>query len=73
MLSPHDPKTVWLGGNRLFKSTDRGNTWTASADLTRQVDRATIEIMGVPGDRTMLSKHDGVTAFSTITTYSHGV
>jgi hypothetical protein len=61
---------LWLGGNRLFKSTDRGNTWTASTDLTKQVDRATIEIMGVPGDRTMLSKHDGVTAFSTITAVS---
>jgi hypothetical protein len=70
ILSPHAPSTVWLGGNRLFKSTDRGNTWTASADLTKQVDRATIEIMGVPGDRTMLSKHDGVTAFSTITVVS---
>src|SRR5687767_766778 len=67
MLSPHNPSTVWLGGNRLFKSTDRGNSWTASADVTKQIDRSKIEIMGVPGDRTMLSKHDGVTAFSTIT------
>lgn len=70
IISPHDASTLWLGGNRLFKSTDRGNSWTASSDLTRQVDRATIEIMGVPGDRTMLSKHDGVTAFSTITAVS---
>ena len=70
IISPHNASTLWLGGNRLFKSTDRGNTWTASADLTKQVDRATIEIMGVPGDRTMLSKHDGVTAFSTIVSVS---
>ena len=70
VISPHNASTLWLGGNRLFKSTDRGNTWTASADLTKQVDRTTIEIMGVPGDRTMLSKHDGVTAFSTIVSVS---
>jgi photosystem II stability/assembly factor-like uncharacterized protein len=70
IISPHNASTIWLGGNRLFKSTDRGNTWTASADLTKQVDRATIPIMGVPGDRTMLSKHDGVTAYSTIVSVS---
>ena len=34
MLSPHNPNIVWMGGNRLFRSDDRGNHWTASADLT---------------------------------------
>jgi photosystem II stability/assembly factor-like uncharacterized protein len=65
-LSPHNPGIVWLGGNRLFKSYNRGDTWTASADLTKQIDRNTLAIMGVPGDRSMLSKNDGVTAYSTI-------
>ena len=31
MLSPHNPSIVWLGGNRLFKSYNRGDTWVASA------------------------------------------
>ena len=36
LLSPHDPKTVYFGGNFLFKSTDRGDRWEAiSPDLTR--------------------------------------
>ena len=61
---------VWLGGNRLFKSMNRGDTWWASEDLTRQVDRNRIPMMGVPGDRTMLSKNDGVTAYSTIVSLS---
>jgi photosystem II stability/assembly factor-like uncharacterized protein len=69
-LSPHDPNVIWLGGSRLFKSTNRGDTWVASGDLTRRVDRNTIAIMGVPGDRSMLSKNDGVTAFSTIISLS---
>jgi len=35
MLSPHDPKTLYVGGNFLFKSTDRGDSWTViSPDLT---------------------------------------
>ncbi|MEZ5041074.1 MAG: hypothetical protein R2828_14345 [Saprospiraceae bacterium] len=34
-VSPHDPNTVFFGGNVIFKSTDRGYTWEEiSADLT---------------------------------------
>jgi photosystem II stability/assembly factor-like uncharacterized protein len=36
MLSPHDPNTLYHGGERLFKTTDGGVHWTAiSPDLTR--------------------------------------
>jgi hypothetical protein len=70
LLSPHNPAIVWLGGNRLFKSYNRGDTWVASADLTKRVDRNEIQLMGVPGNLTQLSKNDGVTAYSTITTLS---
>ena len=35
VVSPHDPNTVYFGGNVLFKSTDFGKTWTIiSPDLT---------------------------------------
>jgi photosystem II stability/assembly factor-like uncharacterized protein len=70
MLSPHNPSIVWLGGNRMFKSYNRGDTWVASADLTRQIDRGTVSLMGVPGSRTQLSKNDGVVAYSTIVSLS---
>ena len=70
MLSPHNPSIVWLGGNRLFKSYNRGDTWVASPDLTKQVDRNTVALMGAPGDRTQLSKNDGVVAYSTIISVS---
>ena len=40
-LSPHNPKIVWLGGNRLFKSYNQGDTWVASEDLTKKIDRST--------------------------------
>jgi hypothetical protein len=48
-LSPHNPRVVYTGGDRFFKSMDRGDTWTASADLTKKIDRNTLPIMGVPG------------------------
>ena len=70
MLSPHNPSIVWLGGNRLFKSYNRGDTWIASADLTKQIDRNTVALMGVPGNRTQLSKNDGVVSYSTIVSVS---
>jgi photosystem II stability/assembly factor-like uncharacterized protein len=35
LISPHDPKTVYTGGNYLFKTKDRGQSWTIiSPDLT---------------------------------------
>ena len=34
-ISPHDPATVYFGGNVIFKSTDFGTSWTEiSPDLT---------------------------------------
>jgi photosystem II stability/assembly factor-like uncharacterized protein len=36
LFSPHDPNTLYAGGNVLFKSTNEGQNWQAiSGDLTR--------------------------------------
>jgi photosystem II stability/assembly factor-like uncharacterized protein len=36
VTSPHDPNTIYYGGERVFKTTDAGMHWTAiSGDLTR--------------------------------------
>jgi photosystem II stability/assembly factor-like uncharacterized protein len=69
MLSPHNPGIVWLGGNRLFKSLNRGDTWVASTDLTKQIDRKKVSLMNVPGDR-RLSSDDGVMHYGTIVSVS---
>jgi photosystem II stability/assembly factor-like uncharacterized protein len=70
MLSPHNPSTIYLGGNRLFASSDRGNTWMMSPDLTRNIGRNDRPIMGVDGKAPMASKHDGAAAYSNIVTVS---
>jgi photosystem II stability/assembly factor-like uncharacterized protein len=70
ILSPHNPSTIYLGANRLFKSMDRGNTWVMSEDLTRSVGRNDRPIMGVDGKAPMASKHDGAAAYSNIVTIS---
>ncbi|HEY1381202.1 MAG TPA: hypothetical protein VGF55_30660 [Gemmataceae bacterium] len=36
LISPHNPRTLYYGGNHLFRSTDRGDHWErVSPDLTR--------------------------------------
>ena len=68
VLSPHNPRTLYVGANKLFISRDRGETWTATPDLTRNVDRFKLPIMGMAGDKPMASKHDGAGAYSNIIT-----
>ena len=70
ILSPHDPETIHLGGNRLFTTRNRGMSWTASPDLTRALDRDSLPIMGVLSDSTTLSRNDGVSGYGHITTIS---
>jgi photosystem II stability/assembly factor-like uncharacterized protein len=70
ILSPHDPRTIYLGAERLFRSTTRGDSWSASADLTNNIGRNDKPIMGVPGTAPMASKHDGAASYSNIVTIS---
>ena len=67
-VSRHDSSTVYFGGNRLFISRDTGATWTRTQDLTKDIDRESLSLMGVKGSEDMLSKHDGTAGFSEITT-----
>ena len=68
--SVHNPSVIWLGGNRVFKSYNRGDTWIASPDLTKQYDRNTHTVMGQAGNTTQLSKNDGISNYSTVITVS---
>ncbi len=50
VFSPQDPDVLYACGNKVFKSTDEGNSWTAiSPDLTY----ADPDTMGVSGPLTM--------------------
>jgi photosystem II stability/assembly factor-like uncharacterized protein len=70
-VSAHDHNTIYYGGNYLFKSTDRGDSWTRlSGDLTTGVDRNKLPILGKMPDKNTLSRHDGVEEYPTITTLS---
>ncbi len=69
-LSPHNPSTVLVGGRQLFISRDRGQTWTMSKSLGKNIDlnqRTILEQVyslpscgrGSRGTPCILSRHDG--------------
>jgi photosystem II stability/assembly factor-like uncharacterized protein len=72
LISRHDPATIYLGGNYLMRSRDRGMSWeeVGGFDLTKQIDRDTLEIMGVSGSEPMMSIHDGISTYGNLTVVS---
>lgn len=47
LVSPHDPKQLFFASQRVWRSDNRGDSWTAiSEDLTRNENRFTLPIMG---------------------------
>ena len=47
IISPHSHTRLYFAANRLFRSDDRGDTWKGiSGDLTRQIDRNKLPVMG---------------------------
>jgi hypothetical protein len=47
IISPHAHTRLYFAANKLFRSDDRGDTWKAiSGDLSRQVDRNKLPVMG---------------------------
>ena len=70
LISRHDPNVVYMGGNRLFISRDRGDSFTRTEDLSRQQDRDMLEIMGVRGADITLSRNDGTSSYGEIVTLS---
>ncbi|MBK8304128.1 MAG: hypothetical protein IPK98_12265 [Chloracidobacterium sp.] len=71
VISTFDRNTIYYGGNFLFKSTNRGDSWVKiGGELTTNVDRNTLPIMGKVPDKNTRSRHDGVQQFPAITTIS---
>ena len=62
ILSPHDTRIIWYGGNHLFRSSDRGDTWTiVSPDLsTADTAWANPESGGITRDVTGAETHSTI-------------
>lgn len=68
VLSPHSPRRLYYAGNRLYRSDDRGDSWSpVSPDLTRDLDRDTIPIMGRVWPEDAVARNLYTTELSVIT------
>jgi photosystem II stability/assembly factor-like uncharacterized protein len=67
-ISPHSPKRLYFAANRLYKSDDRGDSWTAiSGDLTRQLDRNKLPVMGKVWGPDAIFKHGSTSVYGNCT------
>lgn len=71
LISPHNPKRLFFGANRLFQSDDLGNTWRAiSPDLTRQIDRNKLKVMGKIWSVDAVAKNNSTSFYGTLVALS---
>lgn len=69
IVSPHDHNTVYFGANYLFRSPNRGDSWEQlGGDLTRQLDRDKLPIMGKLWTKDAIAWHAGTADFGNIST-----
>jgi photosystem II stability/assembly factor-like uncharacterized protein len=69
IISPNDNGTLLVAANKVFKSTDRGDSWTViSPDLTSNINRDTVVTMGLKGADITVAKNDGVSQWPAIVT-----
>jgi photosystem II stability/assembly factor-like uncharacterized protein len=67
VFSPHEPGILLVAAQRVFRSTDRGDSWTViSPDLTTNADRSEIVTMGLRGNQIRIAANDGISAWPTI-------
>ena len=64
VISPHDPNALYVGGNRVWETTDEGQTWRPiSPDLTR-ADPVTLQPTGGPINRDSVGAEVYATVFA---------
>ena len=67
LISPHKHTRLYFAANKLFRSEDRGGSWTAvSPDLTRQIDRNTLPVMGQVWDPDAVAKNASTSLYGNI-------
>ena len=69
LISPHAANRLYFGSQRVWKSENRGNSWTPiSGDLTRNLNRYEMEFMGRVWSVDDLHDNGAMSQYATITT-----
>lgn len=68
LISPHNHKRLYFGSQRLWKSENQGDSWTAiSEDLTTNTNRYTLEMMGKVWSVDALYDNGAMSKYATLT------
>ncbi len=71
VISNHSNTTLYFAAQRLFKSTDMGNTWQViSPDLSRGMDRNKLPVMGKIWSMDAVAKNQSTSIYGNITAFS---
>ncbi len=66
-VSPHDHKTIYFAANKVFRSKNRGDDWEViSPDLTQQIDRNKLKVMGQVWSMDAVMKNASTTIYGNI-------
>ncbi len=69
LVSPHSATRLYFGSQRLWRSDDRGDSWTAvSADLTTNRNRYELEMIGRVWSIDALYDNGAMSLYATLTT-----
>ena len=67
VISNHDNKRLYFAANKVFRTDDRGNSWKViSEDLTANIDRNKLEIMGRVWGIDAIAKNQSTSQYGTI-------
>ncbi len=67
IVSPHKHTRIYCAAERVFRSEDRGDSWTQiSGDLTAQIDRNSFKVMGKYWSIDAVAKDKSTSLFGTI-------
>ncbi len=68
IISPHSHTRLYYGANRLYRSDDRGDSWRpVSPNLTRQIDRNKLKVMGRVWSVDAVSKNRSTSFYGNLT------
>lgn len=71
IISPHAHTRLYFGGQMLFRSDDRGNSWRAvSGDLTRNLDRNKLKVMDRVWSADAVAKNHSTSYFGNLVALS---
>lgn len=72
--SPHKGGRIYFAANKVFRSDDYGNTWQViSEDITRNLDRNKLPLMGRVWGIDATGKNDGVAPYCTASALSESI